>query len=284
MRSHFIKSLLLALTTLFAVHIAYHLVQFVILYIMDFRPVELYFQTTWFEPSLDPRAWSKKRILAVYGGSTIAMFSLGISAKVFTPSSVVEIQDKSRVYETIYSWVFIWSMVYGLADVFAAPFIKNSTHVATLQNVYLWYFQGGPIESIAYVIAIVGMPFLIFIPMSSLRQFLGTSEFPQDLVFWAGRINVLMNAVILPGLIAHSIIIGLLYILPKYSLDDLIAFEMFRFITSSGIFLSFVLLSGLNRSGMKNKDYALINLSTAAVSLITMAVIFGILVLGIQIG
>ena len=93
-----------------------------------------------------------------------------------------------------------------------------------------------------------------------------------------------MNAVILPGLIAHSIIIGLLYILPKYSLDDLIAFEMFRFITSSGIFLSFVLLSGLNRSGMKNKDYALINLSTAAVSLITMAVIFGILVLGIQIG
>ena len=43
-----------------------------------------------------------------------------------------------------------------------------------------------------------------------------------------------MNAVILPGLIAHSIIIGLLYILPKYSIDDLIAFEMFRFITSSG--------------------------------------------------
>lgn len=246
--------------------------------------MELYFQTTWFEPSLDPRAWSKKRILAVYGGSTIAMFSLGISAKVFTPSSVVEIQDKSRVYETIYSWIFIWSMVYGLADVFAAPFIKNSTHVATLQNVYLWYFQGGPIESIAYVIALVGMPFLIFIPMSSLRQFLGTTEFPQDLVFWAGRINVLMNAVILPGLIAHSIIIGLLYILPKYSLDDLIAFEMFRFITSSGIFLSFLLLSGLNRSGMKNKDYALINLSTAAVSLITMAVIFGILILGIQIG
>lgn len=283
MRSHFIKSLLLALTTLFAVQIAYHLVQFVILYIMDFRPLELYFQTTWFEPSLDPRAWSKKRILAVYGGSTMAMFLLGISAKVFTPSNVVEVQGNSRIYETIYSWIFIWSMVYGLADVFAAPFIKNSTHVAPLQNVYLWYFQGAPIESIAYVIALVGIPFIIIIPMSVLRQFLGTTEFPQNLVFWAGRFNVLINAVVIPGLVAHGIILGLLFLLPKYSLDDLIAFEMFRFIASSGIFLSFLLLSGLNRSVSKNKDYAFINPSTAAVSLITMAVIFGILVLGIQI-
>ena len=283
MRSHFVKSFLLALTTLFAVHITYHLVQFVILYIMDFRPLELYFQTTWFEPSLDPRAWSKKRILAVYGGSTIAMFSLGLVAKIFTPSSVVEVQDNSRIYEIIYSWIFIWSMVYGLADVFAAPFIKNSTHVAALQNVYLWYFQGGEIESIAYVFALVGMPFLIIIPMSVLRQFLGTTEFPQDLVFWAGRINVLMNAVIIPGILAHAIIIGLLYALPKYSVDDVIAFEMFRFISSSGIFLSFLLISGLKRSGMKNKDYALVNLSTAAISILTMAIIFGILVLGIQI-
>ena len=283
MRSHFVKSFLLAITTLFAVHITYHFVQFAILYIMDFRPLELYFQTTWFEPSLDPRAWSKKRILAVYGGSTIAMFVLGITAKVFTPSSVVEVQDKGRIYETIYSWVFLWSMTYALADVFAAPFIKNATHVAALQNVYLWYFQGGAIESIAYVIALVGIPFVIFIPMTALRAFLGTTEFPQDLVFWAGRVNVLLNAVILPGLLAHGIIIGLLYAIPKYSLDDLIAFEMFRLITSSGMFLSFFLLSGLNRSGIKNKDYALVNLSTAAVSLITLAVIFGILVLGIQI-
>ena len=283
MRSHFIKSLLLALTTLFAVHIAYHIVQFVILYILDFRPLELYFQTTWFEPSLDPRAWSKKRILAVYGGSTIAMFLMGISAKIFTPSNVVEVQDNSRIYETIYSWVFIWSMVYGLADIFAAPFIKNSTHVATLQNVYLWFFQGAPIESIAYVLALIGMPFVIIIPMTALRQFLGTTEFPQDLVFWEGRISVLLNAVVLPGLLAHGIIIGLLYMLPKYSLDDLIAFEMFRGITSFGILLSFLLLSGLSRSGIKNKDYAFINPSTAAISLITMVVIFGILVLGIQI-
>ena len=283
MRSHFIKSLLLALTTLFAVHIAYHIVQFVILYILDFRPLELYFQTTWFEPSLDPRAWSKKRILAVYGGSTIAMFLMGISAKIFTPSNVVEVQDNSRIYETIYSWVFIWSMVYGLADIFAAPFIKNSTHVATLQNVYLWFFQGAPIESIAYVLALIGMPFVIIIPMTALRQFLGTTEFPQDLVFWEGRISVLLNAVVLPGLLAHGIIIGLLYMLPKYSLDDLIAFEMFRGITSIGILLSFLLLSGLSRSGIKNKDYAFINPSTAAISLITMVVIFGILVLGVQI-
>ncbi|HAB88939.1 MAG TPA: hypothetical protein DCF84_00285 [Bacteroidetes bacterium] len=173
-------------------------------------------------------------------------------------------------------------MVYGLADVFAAPFIKNPTHVATLQNVYLWYFQGSPVESIAYVLALIGMPFIIIIPMTVLRQFLGTTEFPQDLVFWAGRFNVLLNAVILPGLLAHGIIIGLLYALPRYSLDDLIAFEMFRFITSLGIFLSFFLLSGMNRSGIKNKDYAFINPSTTAVSLITMAVIFGILVLGIQ--
>ena len=119
--------------------------------------------------------------------------------------------------------------------------------------------------------------------MTALRQFLGTTEFPQDLVFWGGRVNVLCNAVILPGLLAHGIIIGLLYALPKYSLNDLIAFEMFRFITSSGIFLSFFLLSGLNRRGIKNKDYAFINPSTTAVSLITMAVIFGILLLGIQI-
>ena len=211
------------------------------------------------------------------------MFLMGISAKIFTPSNVVEVQDNSRIYETIYSWVFIWSMVYGLADIFAAPFIKNSTHVATLQNVYLWFFQGAPIESIAYVLALIGMPFVIIIPMTALRQFLGTTEFPQDLVFWEGRISVLLNAVVLPGLLAHGIIIGLLYMLPKYSLDDLIAFEMFRGITSIGILLSFLLLSGLSRSGIKNKDYAFINPSTAAISLITMVVIFGILVLGVQI-
>ena len=141
---------------------------------MDFRPVELYFQTTWYEPSLDPRAWSKKRILAVYGGSTIAMFSLGISAKVFTPSSVVEIQDKSRDYETIYSWVFIWSMVYGPMSLLLH--LSRTLPVATLQNVCLWYFQGGPIESIAYVIALVGMPF-DFHSDVLLRQFLGILNF-----------------------------------------------------------------------------------------------------------
>ena len=68
-------------------------------------------------------------------------------------------------------------------------------------------------ESIAYVIALVGMPFLIFIPMSSLRRF-GTTEFPQDLVFWAeGKYDECCGYRDLSRL---GIIIGLLYILPVF--------------------------------------------------------------------
>ena len=59
----FFKVIFIAISTLFAVHIAYHLVQLAVLWFLDFRQIELRFETISFETSLDPRAWSKKRIL-----------------------------------------------------------------------------------------------------------------------------------------------------------------------------------------------------------------------------
>ena len=283
MRSHFLKSFLLAVSTLFAVHVTYHFVQFVVLWLLDFRPVEWHFETTWFQTSLDPRAWSKKRILAVYGSSTIAMFSIGILAKIFTPTRNVETQDSRRLTEIIYTWIFVWTMVYGLADIFAAPFIKSQIHVANLQSVYQWYFQGQPIESIGFVFALIAMPFALFVPLLSLRQFLSTTEFPQDLVFWTGRFSLLMSAVVLPGILAHTLVIVLLFSLPKYTFDALIAYEMFRLITSFAMFASFLLLSGVSRSVAKNTGYSFVNISSVIVVVITLATVYSILVLGIRI-
>ena len=283
MKSHFLKSFLLAVCTLFAVHIAYHLVQLAVLWFLDFRQIELRFETISFETSLDPRAWSKKRILAVYGSSTIVMLLLGILAKIFTPTSNVETQDSRRTTEIIYTWVFIWAMVYGLADIFAAPFIKSQIHVANLQSVYQWYFQGQPIESIGFVFALIAMPFALFVPLLSLRQFLSTTEFPQDLVFWTGRFSLLMSAVVLPGILAHTLVIVLLLALPKYSFDALIAYEMFRLITSFAMFAGFLLLSGVSRSVAKNTGYSFVNISSVIVVVITLATVYSILVLGIRI-
>ena len=68
-------------------------------------------------------------------------------------------------------------------------------------------FPGGPIESIAYVIALVGIPFVIIIPMAVLRQFSGLRSFTRSR-FLGREINVLINAVFIPGLVAHGIILG----------------------------------------------------------------------------
>ena len=165
---------------------------------------------------------------------------------------------------------------YALADVFAAPFIKNSNPCSASTKCLFMVFPRWPIESIAYVIALVGMPFVIIIPMTlfaSISEDYGVSSRPCVL---GRKIERSFKCPLLyPALSPWNNYWAALFI-PKYSLDDLIAFEMFRLITSFWDVLSFFLLSGLNRSGIKNKDYSLVNLSTVVVSLITLAVIFGI--------